>query len=77
MRRGRFSVTLDRIEDGRAVLLLDEDASVDILVPMYLLPEGAREGEILIIDIKRESGDAEEEAKRIIESLGRLKPPGE
>ncbi len=77
MRRGRFSVTLDRIEDGLAFLLLDEDASVGISMPMYLLPEGTKEGEGLIIDIKRESGDAEEEAKRIIESLGRLKRPGE
>ncbi|WP_206633436.1 hypothetical protein [Methanoculleus taiwanensis] len=34
---------------------------------LHLPPEGAKEGEVLIIDIRREIGDAGEEAKRIIE----------
>ncbi len=77
MSRGRFSATLDRIEDGLAVLLLEDDESVGIAVPARLLPEGTKEGETLIVTIKRQMGDTEEEAQRIIESLGRLKPPGE
>ncbi|MDN7023822.1 DUF3006 domain-containing protein [Methanoculleus sp. FWC-SCC1] len=71
MPRGKFSATLDRIEDGRAVLLPAGGESVEISLPVRFLPEGAKEGEVFIVAIRRESGDAEEEAQRLIESLGR------
>jgi hypothetical protein len=40
MSKGRFTVTLDRIEDGQAVLLLKDEESVSIFMPVCLLPAG-------------------------------------
>jgi hypothetical protein len=74
MNRGKFAVKLDRIEGGSAVLLVRGEEAVNITMPVRLLPKEATEGETLIVEVKREMGDAEEEAHRIIESLGRLKP---
>jgi hypothetical protein len=76
MSRGRFTATLDRIEDECAVLLAGDGEQVSITMPERFLPQGVRVGEHLIVEIKREIGDTEEEAKRIIESLGRLQPGG-
>ena len=39
--RGAVAVFVDAVEDGRARLVLDEDA---FTVPARLLPKGAREG---------------------------------
>jgi hypothetical protein len=36
-----FKVTLDRIEEGNAVLLIRDDESIKINIPLFLLPAPA------------------------------------
>lgn len=67
-----MKVTLDRIEDGCAVLLARDDESIEIDFPYCLLPEGCEEGDILDITITRdvESTDvARERVSGLIEKL--------
>ena len=51
---GNFKVTLDRIEEGTAVLLVRDEEVVKINVPLFLLPVGSKEGDILDIAITRD-----------------------
>jgi len=48
-----FKVTLDRIEEGIAVLLVRDEETVKINIPLFLLPPESREGDILDITIAR------------------------
>jgi hypothetical protein len=68
-----FKVTLDRIEENIAVLLVREEEDVKINIPIFLLPEGTREGEILDITISRNKKETEEAKKRVSTLLEKLK----
>jgi len=46
---------IDRIEEDIAVLILIEDETVHVNVPVTLLPSGSREGDILTITFERDS----------------------
>lgn len=68
---GSFKVTLDRIEEGIAVLLVRDDEKVKINIPLFLLPV-CKEGDVLDITIDRdvqETEDAEERASGLLEKL--------
>ena len=56
---GSFKVTLDRIEEGTAVLLVRDEEEVKINIPLFLLPAGSREGDVLDITIDRDIQEAE------------------
>lgn len=67
-----FKVTLDRIEEGIAVLLVRDEETVKINIPLFLLPSESREGDILDITIARnikETGDAKERVSALLEKL--------
>ena len=67
-----FKVTLDRIEEGTAVLLVRDEESVKINIPLFLLPPESKEGDILDITIERdvqETEDAKERVSSLIEKL--------
>lgn len=67
-----FKVTLDRIEEGNAVLLIRDDESIKIDIPLFLLPLGSREGDILDITITKdvqETADAKERVSSLLEKL--------
>jgi len=49
-----FKATLDRIENRIAVLLIRPEESSQISIPLSLLPEGSKEGDILNIDIEKD-----------------------
>lgn len=68
-----FRVSLDRVEEGLAVLLLREDESVRFTLPRSLLPPGAREGDILAIAIRRDVAETEEARQRVAERIERLR----
>ncbi|WP_292366181.1 MULTISPECIES: DUF3006 domain-containing protein [unclassified Methanoculleus] len=68
-----FRVSLDRVEEGLAVLLLREDESVRFTLPRSLLPPGAREGDILMIAIRRDVAETEEARQRVAERIERLR----
>jgi len=49
-----FKVTLDRIEEYTAVLLVRDDESVRINFPLFLLPAGSKEGDIFEVTIVKD-----------------------
>jgi hypothetical protein len=67
-----MKATIDRIEDGLAVLLMGEDGKTRVNVPLILLPEGCKEGDILdIVIVKNEEATREtkEQVSTLIEKL--------
>ena len=54
-----LKVTIDRIEEGIAVLLVRDEEKIKINVPLTLLPVGSKEGDILDIAITRDVQETE------------------
>lgn len=74
---GNFKFTIDRIEDSTAVLLLRDDESVKINIPLFLLPPESNEGDILSLDIVREEQETEATKERVSGMLEKLKHKNE
>ena len=70
---GSFKVTLDRIEGGTAILLLRDEESIKIDIPLFLLPPESREGDILDISIVRDVQETEAAKERVSALLDKLK----
>jgi hypothetical protein len=68
-----MKVTIDRFEDGYAVLLVRGEEDVHIDFPERLLPEGCREGDILEIGISRDTESTEATRKRVSDLIEKLK----
>lgn len=66
-------VIIDRIEGDLAVLVLYEDDGVKFNMPFRLLPEGAREGDHLLMTFAEDKEGREAETKRIGDLLNELK----
>lgn len=73
MKIENFKVTLDRIEEGAAVLLLRDDESIKINIPLFLLPPESREGDILNLSIIRDAQETEDAKERVSALLDKLK----
>ena len=59
---------VDQIQEGMATLLLGEDESVSVQVPVTWLPAGVREGIVLRVDFRIDP-KATKEGKRRAQSL--------
>jgi hypothetical protein len=70
---GSFKVTLDRIEEGIAVLLVRDEETIKINIPLLLLPSGSKEGDILSIAITRDVQETEAAKERVSSLLEKLK----
>jgi hypothetical protein len=68
-----FKATLDRIEEGIAILLVRDDEKIKINIPLFLLPEGSKEGDILDINIARDVHETEAAKERVSSLLEKLK----
>jgi hypothetical protein len=68
-----FEVTLDRIEENIAVLLVRDEETIKINIPLFLLPSGSREGDILDITIVREVPETEAAKERVSALLDKLR----
>ena len=53
-REGKMKATIDRIEGKLAVLLIRDGESIRLNIPLILLPEGSKEGDILDISIHKD-----------------------
>ena len=73
MKMGKFKVTLDRIEEDIAVLLVRDEELVKIRIPLFLLPPDSREGDILDITIARDVQETEDAKERVSSLLEKLK----
>lgn len=70
---GSFKVTLDRIEEDVAVLLVRDEETVKIDIPLFLLPAGSKEGDILDITIVKDVKETENTKERVSSLLEKLK----
>ena len=68
-----FKVTLDRIEENVAVLLVRDEEKIKINVPLTLLPSGSKEGDILDIAITRDVQETEATKERVATLLEKLR----
>ena len=68
-----FKVTLDRIEENIAVLLVRDEEKIKINIPLCLLPSGSKEGDILDITIARDVQETEDAKERVSSLLEKLK----
>ena len=68
-----MKATLDRIEGEMAVLLVRNGESIRLNIPVALLPEGCKEGDILDISITRDEKETEESKARVSSMIERLK----
>lgn len=68
-----FKVTLDRIEGSTAILLLRDDESIKIDIPLFLLPLESKEGDILNLSIVRDPQETEAAKERVSALLEKLK----
>jgi hypothetical protein len=72
--REKMKAVIDRIEGKLAVLLMGEDGGVKVNMPLILLHEGCREGDVLDVTIKKDekaTGEAKDRSKSLIEKLKR------
>jgi hypothetical protein len=68
-----MKVTIDRFEDGYAVLLARDEEDVHIDFPVRLLPDDCKEGDILDIEISRDEDSTEATRKRVSDLIEKLK----
>ncbi len=68
-----MKATLDRIEGDMAVLLIRNNESIRLNIPVVLLPDGFREGDILDISITMDEKETEESKARVLGMMERLK----
>lgn len=69
-----MKATIDRVEGKLAVLLISSDGgSIELNVPLILLPEGSKEGDILDININKNEKETEEAKKRVTNLIEKLK----
>ena len=68
-----MQVFFDRVEGTIAVLIVRDDESLRLNIPVSLLPSGCREGDILAIDIERDPEATEAVKKCIANRIERLK----
>jgi hypothetical protein len=69
-----MKAVIDRIEGNLAVLLMGEDESLKVNMPLALLPEGCGEGDVLGIAINKDEKatvEAKGSSKSLIEKLKR------
>ena len=68
-----MKATIDRIEEGIAVLISTDEEQVLTTVPVSLLPPGAKEGDALSIAIDRDDGATASSKDRISSMIEKLK----
>ena len=68
-----MKATIDRFEEDLAVLIFRGSVPAIINLPVRLLPEGCREGDILDIEISRDAEGTEEARKRVSGLIEKLK----
>jgi hypothetical protein len=68
-----MKVSIDRIEKGVAVLLMQDDPSGIIRVPVSLLPQGCREGDVLTMTLDADPGETAAVKERVTGLIDKLK----
>jgi len=72
-----MKATIDRIEGKMAVLLMGEDGKAKVNMPLSLLPEGCKEGDILSVSIELDPEATEKAKERVSGLMEKLKKKGQ
>jgi Protein of unknown function (DUF3006) len=64
--------TIDRIENGIAVLILHNGSHKPVVFPSALLPDGCREGDIVTLTFERDPVGTRKERDGIEEQVERI-----
>jgi hypothetical protein len=67
-----MKATIDRIE-GQMAVLLAGDEPVGFNIPLSLLPEGCKEGDVLNLAIERDLEETQDAKERVSSLMERLK----
>ncbi len=67
-----MKATIDRIEDGWAVLILEEGEGIEVELPRCMLPCGSGEGDVVDICITKDEEATREATERVSGLLDRL-----
>lgn len=68
-----MQVTVDRIEDGIAILLIRPEEKYSLEIPIDYLPAEIHESDILSVDFKREVRETNQAKQRVRNLLEKLK----
>lgn len=69
-----MNVSIDRIENGIAVLVIRDDPMGQVIhLPVTLLPPGCREGDVLTLTLDRDPAATAETRKRVFGLIKKLK----
>jgi len=68
-----MKVTVDKIEAGKARLLIRPEEKVDFYLPLSELPEGTSEGSILELSFELKENEKKAAEKRVSSLLDKLK----
>ena len=68
-----MKATIDRIEEGIAVLIGVKEEPVRMTVPVSLLPPGAKEGDIITLSIERDEEATAAARIRVTSLLDKMK----
>lgn len=71
-----MKVSIDRIGKGVAVLVMQDDPFDRISLPVSLLPEGSREGDVLTLTLEADPGETAAAKKRVSGIIDNLKKKG-
>ncbi|MDP2217416.1 MAG: DUF3006 domain-containing protein [Methanolobus sp.] len=71
--KSSFKASLDRVEGNIAVLLVRDEETIKVDIPLSLLPSGSKEGDILDISILKDVEDTADAKKRVSSLLEKLK----
>jgi hypothetical protein len=73
LEKSKMKATIDRVEGNLAVLLIGDKGEVKLNIPVTLLPEGSKEGDILDISIIRDEKTTDKTKKRVSNLIDKLK----
>ncbi len=73
MSRRTFKATLDRVENGIAVLLVRDEEVIKFYIPLSLLPAECKEGDVLGISVVKDVQETEDAKERVSGLLEKLK----
>ena len=60
---------VDQVNSGQAMLLLGEDESVTVTIPVAWLPGGIREGDVLQLVFRRDKASTQQARKQVAAAL--------
>ncbi len=67
----KMMVTLDRVEEGKAVLI-DQEGDLSIEVPFKAMPQGSVEGDIFQVSISRRDKKTKQEKENVARLIRKL-----